>query len=249
MPANKTSAKGCVRRRRTRRVLGAGGGSSCGTMVAAPASRMVSPSAKGTRTVRGVLAEMLTSVLVAPILMAEQTKAVFSVLLGQDTGWMPQQRDSDGYRLRDCLRHHGRAMLLGVALTLAAFAISPVYAAWLSPAAFGMLLAAPLSWMSGLARWGAFTRRKGLMLTPEETHPPASLLAALPAAVKHAPTRQKPHRGSALEPSEFDEPSRAPRAAHAGLGFKRLHMVLHNLVPAACSARAVRVHARALRTS
>ena len=86
---------------------------------------------------------------------------------------------------------------------------------------------------------------------------PASLLTALPAAVQHVPARQKPHRGSALEPSgELDEPSRAPRAAHAALGFKRLHMVLHNLVradgPRSCRACVPRVRcacpARALYT-
>ena len=83
---------------------------------------------------------------------------------------------------------------------------------------------------------------------------PAPLLAALPAAVQHAPARQKPSRlgggsGGAMQPlheAEHDAPSRAPRAAHAALGFKRLHMVLHNLVRAAacrmpCHALAMRV--------
>lgn len=131
------------------------------------------------KTAWGVVVEIIVSVLVAPILMAEQTKAVFSVLLGQDTGWTPQQRAADGYRFVDCLRHHGRATLLGFALVVAAFAISPVFAAWLSPAAIGMLLAAPLSWWSGQGRSGRIAQRAGALITPQESHPPACLSAAL----------------------------------------------------------------------
>ena len=82
---------------------------------------------------------------------------------------------------------------------------------------------------------------------------PAPLLAALPAAVQHAPARQKPSRpggSSALQPlheGEHDEPSRAARATHAALGFKRLHMVLHNLArttyrPRACACAAHDIH-------
>ena len=97
----------------------------------------------------GAIGETVMSALVAPILMAAQTSSVVSILTGQDAGWTPQQRGSDGYRFKDVSRRHAFTSLLGVVLTGAALAISPVFAAWLAPATLGMIFAAPLSYVLG----------------------------------------------------------------------------------------------------
>lgn len=126
----------------------------------------------------GVLFETILSVLTAPILMAEQTQAVWRVFRGKDGGWSPQQRDGDGYTLGDTFRHHGKGMLLGIVLTIAAFAISPIYAAWLAPATIGMVFASPLSYWTGLRRSGRFAKEHKIMTTPEEVDPPVSFTAS-----------------------------------------------------------------------
>lgn len=100
----------------------------------------------------GALVETFISALTAPILMSAQTSSVLSILTGRDAGWSPQQRGSDGYALQDIVRRHALTTLLGLVLTLAALAISPVFAAWLAPATLGMMLSVPLSFYLGKLR-------------------------------------------------------------------------------------------------
>jgi membrane glycosyltransferase len=124
------------------------------------------------RSFFGVLAETVISVLIAPILLAAQTGAVLSILLGRDAGWSPQRRTAGGYSLGQLVRVHIKTTILGIVLLGAAFAISPVFAAWLSPAALGMVLAPVLSWVTGSAAAGQAFRKAGLLLTPEELRTP-----------------------------------------------------------------------------
>ncbi|MEE4208252.1 MAG: glucans biosynthesis glucosyltransferase MdoH, partial [Parvularcula sp.] len=127
------------------------------------------------RSFGGVLTETIISVLIAPILLAAQSGAVLSILLGRDAGWAPQRRTAGGYSLSQLFRMHLKTVLLGTTLLAAAFAISPVFAAWLSPAAIGMVLAPLLSWATGSEVAGRAFRRAGLLLTPEERTTPLSV--------------------------------------------------------------------------
>ena len=126
----------------------------------------------------GSLFETLISALVAPILMAAQTSSVVSILTGQDSGWTPQMRGSNGYQLKDVARRHAATTLLGVTLTLAALVISPVFAAWLAPATLGMMLAIPLSYYSGRAGPDDVS---ALLAIPEDKSPPRSHVDAIEA--------------------------------------------------------------------
>tara|TARA_R110002020_G_scaffold223900_1_gene433215 strand:- start:65401 stop:67521 length:2121 start_codon:yes stop_codon:yes gene_type:complete len=128
------------------------------------------------RTVYGVLAETIISVLLAPVLLVEQTVAVYRVFTGRDGGWNPQHRESNEYSLKDTFRHHTPAIVLGVLLTVSAFAISPLFAAWLAPATIGMVLAATLSWWTGRERSGDAANRMNLLHSPDEIDPPKSFL-------------------------------------------------------------------------
>jgi len=130
------------------------------------------------KIVFGVLTEMVVSVLVAPILMAAQTSAVFSILSGRDTGWAPQRREGDDYSFGDVMRRHGLTMAFGIVLIVSAFIISPVFAAWLAPAAIGMIFAGPISLWTGAAGPGQRFRRIGLLSIPEEKSPPPAYAAA-----------------------------------------------------------------------
>ena len=128
------------------------------------------------KTAMGVVAETLISVLLAPVMMVEQTTPVYRVFTGRDGGWNPQARESNEYTLSDTFRHHAPAIVLGVVLTVSAFAISPIFAAWLAPATIGMLLAATLSWWTGRTKSGDFALRMNLLESPEERDPPQSYL-------------------------------------------------------------------------
>lgn len=126
----------------------------------------------------GVIVETIISALVAPILMAAQSSAVLSVLAGGDSGWAPQRRGDKNYSPSDVFRRHARTMLVGLALFIMALSISPVFAAWLSPAAAGLILAGFISTWTGSNIAGGFFRRAGIMATPTEKSSPRSYALA-----------------------------------------------------------------------
>jgi membrane glycosyltransferase len=116
--------------------------------------------------------EIVLSGLLAPILMLVQSGSVFQILLGRDTGWNPQRRDDGSIPIRDIVRRHRWHTALGVVAGLSAFLISTSLFLWMSPTILGLVLAIPLSWISGSLTAGLVLKRLGLLLTPTEKRPP-----------------------------------------------------------------------------
>ena len=138
---------------------------------------------RGSRGVRlttllGLVAEILLSALVAPIMMLVQSSAILQILTGRDSGWAAQARDADRVPWPLLWGFHRRHMLAGAILAIAAGAISWRLLAWMSPALLGLVLAAPLSAFMGSARAGRRLARFGLLITPEERRPPPLAAAA-----------------------------------------------------------------------
>jgi membrane glycosyltransferase len=127
------------------------------------------------RAIFGVALEALYSILLSPILMVTQTVAVFQVLLGRDSGWRPQTRNGISMPFADALRFHWRHTAIGVLLALACWEASPQVVAWMSPVIAGLLLSAPLSWLT--SRPAGFITR-ALLATREARSPPAIIESA-----------------------------------------------------------------------
>jgi membrane glycosyltransferase len=125
------------------------------------------------RLVISSLLEIVLSALLAPIMMLIQSGSVFQILLGRDTGWQPQRRDDGSIPWTDIVRRHRSHTVLGALAGLSAFMIATSLFLWMSPTILGLLLAIPLSWLSGQLGAGLALRRMGLLLTPEEHRPPA----------------------------------------------------------------------------
>jgi membrane glycosyltransferase len=117
--------------------------------------------------------EILLSALMAPILMVIQSGSVFQILLGRDTGWQPQRRDDGSIPLRDIVRRHRWHTVLGLLTGVSAFMIATSLFLWMSPTIVGLILAIPLSWLSGRLGAGLALKRLGLLMIPEETRTPA----------------------------------------------------------------------------
>ena len=155
------------------------------------------------RLVVSALIEILLSALIAPIMMLIQSGSVFQILLGRDTGWKPQRRDDGSipfarHRAAPPLAHGARRSSPGVS----AFLIATSLFLWMSPTILGLVLAIPLSWLSGQLGAGLALKRLGLLLTPEETRPPADR--------RRAPTPCRP-RNAALGFDDADALVGAPR--------------------------------------
>ncbi|HEX3847556.1 MAG TPA: glucans biosynthesis glucosyltransferase MdoH [Steroidobacteraceae bacterium] len=120
-----------------------------------------------------VLLEVLLSALYAPILMMVQSRHVFEICLGRDSGWKPQRRDGGETTWSDAWHYHARHTLLASMTGVIVWFLSPPLLAWLSPALLGLLLAVPLSRASGSEPLGRLLSRLALLRTPEEVEVPA----------------------------------------------------------------------------
>lgn len=138
-------------------------------------ARLARETYGGTRAVLGVVTETLFSILMSPILMVTQTAAVFQVLFGIDSGWKAQSRDGMGITFTDALRYHRWHMLIGVLMGLACWEASLLVVAWMSPVIVGLVLAAPLSWLTSRP---AARSLRALLSTRDNRTPPAIVESA-----------------------------------------------------------------------
>ena len=131
---------------------------------------------RGSGGVIGVAAsfvvEVILSALYAPILMLIQSRHVFEVFMGRDSGWKPQRRGGTT-SWSDAWHFHKRHMFLSCVTAVIVWFLSPPLLAWLSPALLGLFLAVPLSRASGSERLGRILSRLALLRTPEEAEIPA----------------------------------------------------------------------------
>jgi membrane glycosyltransferase len=109
------------------------------------------------RMIRGVVADIILSILMAPVAMLTQTINLFGILMGRKSSWNGQTRDRDGMAIFSALWLFKWHLLLGVGLT--ALAIRAGAVSWTLPVVTG-LFAAPLL--------AAITARKDLGRKAEE---------------------------------------------------------------------------------
>jgi membrane glycosyltransferase len=130
--------------------------------------------------------EVILSALYAPVMMLMQSRHVFEVFMGRDSGWNPQRREGGGTSFGDAWHFHKRDMLLAAMTGVILWFLSPPLLAWVSPALVGLLVSVPLSQASGSPLIGRVLGKIGLLRTPEEVEAPAlvrrraALIAAAP---------------------------------------------------------------------
>jgi membrane glycosyltransferase len=121
------------------------------------------------------LLETVLTGLIAPILMLAEVQAFIDVLFGRDSGWAAQRRADGPLTLGEAVRHHRSHTIMGVAMAVIAYLASPATLVWMAPVVVGLLAAAPISLVSSSPALGAWLRDRGVLLTPEERHPPEVL--------------------------------------------------------------------------
>jgi len=119
------------------------------------------------------LVEVVTSALIAPIMMLIQSGMVAAILRGLDAGWSAQRRELERNSLGELFDRHRLHVAAGLVLALAADAISPIMLAWLLPAIAGLVLAIPISCATASSAIGDRFRRAGVLATPEEASEPS----------------------------------------------------------------------------
>jgi membrane glycosyltransferase len=130
--------------------------------------------------------ETVLSALYAPILMMVQSRHVFEVFMGRDSGWKPQNREGGGTSWSDAWHFHKRHLLASCMTAAIVYFLSPSLLAWVSPALLGLFLSVPLSRASGSEAIGRALSRVALLRTPEELVQPA-LVSRRKALIAEAP--------------------------------------------------------------
>jgi len=146
----------------------------------------------GWRLLRSTLAEIVFSVLLAPVLMIQHSKAVVDILLGRCVTWNAQQRDGESESWAGVTAVFGGTMVVGLVWAAVAYLIAPDLLLWLSPVLVGLIAVVPLAALSSRSDIGARARRRGWLLTPEEWAPPLQLAALPPSAGLAAPGARLP---------------------------------------------------------
>ena len=123
-----------------------------------------------------ILVELVLSTLLAPIRMWFHTRFVSATIRGRKTGWKSPDRQEEGLSLQDVFDAYGLVSAVAAACGFFIFRVSPILALWLSPILMGLVLAAPLSWLTSDPKWGRLLARTRLFETPDETHPSHVLL-------------------------------------------------------------------------
>jgi membrane glycosyltransferase len=129
------------------------------------------------RLLASLLIEQLFSMLLAPAMMVFHSTFVLTTLAGKPVSWSAQERGDRGIGIGEALWRHKWHVLLGLAWGAVILWLAPRYIWWLMPVLAGLILSAPLTMLTSRTGAGRWTRRHGLLLTPEESQTPRELVA------------------------------------------------------------------------
>jgi membrane glycosyltransferase len=139
----------------------------------------------GLLVLAGIIAETILSGLTAPVMMIFQSSAVGEILFGRDAGWQVQRRDDGAVSHRDTVNTYAVPTLVGIAMAVAAYAVSLPLLLWMTPVILGLLLSIPIAILSSSS---GPNRSSRLFKTPEQTAPPSVLTRANElASAPHSP--------------------------------------------------------------
>jgi membrane glycosyltransferase len=132
------------------------------------------------------LIEQGLSILMAPIMMLFHSEFVLRALLGRSVGWDAQPRGDRGVGWHESLLRHRWHVAIGLIWGCTIVILAPNFIWWMLPVVFGMLIAVPFTTLTSRSELGVALRKRGLLLTPEETSPPPELVAAEAARARRA---------------------------------------------------------------
>jgi membrane glycosyltransferase len=117
---------------------------------------------------KSFVAEIFLSALLSPVMMLIQTRFVFDILVGHDSGWNAQNRDDRAMPLSALIQQHWAHVFAGIGMGIIASYISWQTFAWLTPIVIGLVLAPLTSWITGLIEPGVAAREWNVFRIPEE---------------------------------------------------------------------------------
>jgi membrane glycosyltransferase len=129
------------------------------------------------RLVASLLIEQFFSILLAPSMMLFHSTFVAQTLLGRSVSWNAQSRTDRGITFGEAFRREKWHLALGILWGATMLKIAPQFFWWLTPVLIGLIFGIPLTVWTSRTGPGLRLRRRGLLLTPEETAPPPEIAA------------------------------------------------------------------------
>ena len=126
----------------------------------------------------GLLAEIVISTLMAPVMMLFQSKFVFDILRGKSVSWNAQNRGDEGTSWQTAWQIHRWHTILGVVTAMLVWRYAHVLFWWMSPITLGLILSVPMSVLSSRVSVGRKFKECGLFVIPEEIKEPKVLARA-----------------------------------------------------------------------
>lgn len=126
------------------------------------------PFGGAVRLTASVFLELLLTSLLAPIHMMYQSRSVFQVLVGGDSGWPAADRDDGALSPYASLTASWWMVLTGFGALIFAWQVTPDLFWWLVPVSVPLLVAPAVLYLTSLPEIGRLSRKAGLLLTPYE---------------------------------------------------------------------------------
>ena len=117
---------------------------------------------------KGILLEFLLTVLFTPIRMLSHSRYLLEAMFNLNLAWAGQNRTLEA-TWRSAIIHHLPGALLALAWTGFSLWLGRVICYWTLPVSVPLILAAPISVLTGRSGFGARLRRRGLLKIPEES--------------------------------------------------------------------------------
>jgi membrane glycosyltransferase len=147
------------------------------------------------RLARSAAAELVLSVLMAPVVAFQVTLFLLGLAFGRRIPWTGQNRDAYRVEWRDAARGLWPQTLFGLALLAAGWGYAGGGAvAWGAPMIAGLVLAVPYAVLTAAPALGRWAERTGLCALPEEIAPPETLRRLL--APDGGEAQEKPPRAA-----------------------------------------------------
>lgn len=132
-----------------------------------------------------VVAEILASMLMAPIIAVYVSVFLLCLPFGRCVTWSGQNRDRLGVSFRSALKTMGLQTVIGFSLGITLlFGAGASALFWTLPMVAGLCLAIPFTMLTASRGFGRWTARFGLFAVPEEVRMPRILSPLVPHAAR-----------------------------------------------------------------
>ncbi len=136
---------------------------------------------------KSFFAETFLSMLLSPVMMLIQSRFVYDVFMGRDSGWDAQNRGESAIPFRVLIGRHAGHVFTGLAFGIVALFVSTDTFLWFVPIMVGLIAAPAVSWATSLPALGRWLWKINVFRIPEEkADPQRQVPSGLPAQLQAA---------------------------------------------------------------